>query len=780
MKTRILLTLFILALFSSCSMFDDTVMKGSGTRKRPYVIESVAQLKSIGDDYNDYWYSLANDLDLSGENWIPIEFNGYLDGNGYVISNLAITSQDNYVGLFSKVDGVIFDLNIQNVNINAPKSDYVGAFSGYGGEFYNCRLLFGNNSKIVGCEYVGGISGRCKELNGCFVESQTASNVLLGESYIGGIAGEAYEVLTDCSAKLNIKGRTHVGGIAGYTRCQIQNCLFDGSLTGEDGIGGIVGYYGGEIVSCKVNATISASNGDASGIVGYSGYSSAYIYSSYAAGTISASGVCCGLSYYANANLSYSTMTPGQSSTYYGLAYNLYGKDCATTYSTASYNNGGSNMKAGCTNITTFLQQSYSDYASYWNFNDSWSVRTSSGTVSCPKLVIESDMSSDYPGDTQPDQSEDLGPWNGTIATTFAGGNGTYIDPYIIKTGGQLLLVKSYSDKYFELAADIDLNNKNWLPFEFKGNLDGKGHTISNLYVSRIDDNQGLFSKCSGYVSNLTISKASINAGSNKNVGAFSGSGGTFTDCTVILNGTSVLVGKENVGGISGVNASIKGCSVKSSASSAVIKGTNYVGGLIGSGNSVIDDCHVSCKISGSNYVGGIAGYSSKKIQNCSYEGTLSGVDAVGGIVGYYGAEIVSCKVNATISASNGGAAGIVGNSGYSSAYIYSCYTTGTISASGVCCGLSYYANANLSYSTMTPGQSSTYYGLAYNLYGKDCATTNSTASYYTGGTNMKAGCTNITTFLQQSYSDYASYWNFSRTWKWNSSVSCPKLSWEQ
>ena len=80
----------------------------------------------------------------------------------------------------------------------------------------------------------------------------------------------------------------------------------------------------------------------------------------------------------------------------------------------------------------------------------------------------------------------------------------------------------------------------------------------------------------------------------------------------------------------------------------------------------------------------------------------------------------------------------------------------------------------------MTPGQSSTYYGLAYNLYGKDCATTYSTASYYTGGTNMKAGCTNITTFLQQSYSDYASYWNFSRTWKWNSSVSCPKLSWEQ
>ena len=780
MKVRILLTFFILVLFSSCSLLDDSAMRGTGTRNRPFVIKSVKQLKSLADegDVNDYWYSLANDLDLAGEYWEPFEFNGYLDGNGYVISNLVIASQEDYVGLFSKVDGVIFDLDIQNVTINAPYSDYVGAFSGYGGEFYNCRVLFGNNSKIIGCENVGGISGKCQVLNGCAVESLTGYDVVLGESYIGGIVGQATEVVTDCSANLNIKARRNVGGIAGYNSCPIQNCSYEGTLTGEDAVGGIVGYYyGDEIISCKVNANISASNGKAAGIVGSTSYAS--IYSSYATGTISASDKCFGLAYSANAYLSYSVMTPGKTSTYYGLAYNLYGNNCATTHSTVSSSTNGSNFKANCTDITTFLRECYSEYASYWNFNDTWSVRTSSGTVSCPKLKYESDLPSDYPQGDQPGQSENLGPWNGIIATTFAGGNGTYIDPYIIKTGGQLLLVKSYSDKYFELAADIDLNNENWLPFEFKGNLDGKGYTVSNLYVNRIDDNQGLFSKCSGFVSNLTISKVSINAGSYVNIGAISGSGGTFTNCKVVLNGTSVLVGKGYVGGISGRNASISGCSVESTVSSAVIKGTDYVGGLIGYVNSDIDDCHVSCKIAGSNYVGGVAGYSGGSIQNCSYEGTLTGEDAVGGIVGYYyGDEIISCKVNANISASNGKAAGIVGSTSYAS--IYSSYATGTISASDKCFGLAYSANAYLSYSVMTPGKTSTYYGLAYNLYGEDCATTYSTASYNNGGSNMKAGCTNITTFLQQSYSDYASYWNLSRTWKWNGNVSCPKLSWEQ
>ena len=780
MKVRILLTFFILVLFSSCSLLDDSAMRGSGTRNRPFVIKSVNQLKSLADedDGNDYWYSLANDLDLAGEYWEPFEFNGYLDGNGYVISNLVIASQEDYVGLFSKVDGVIFDLDIQNVTINAPYSDYVGAFSGYGGEFYNCRVLFGNNSKIIGCENVGGISGKCKVLNGCAVESLTGYDVVLGESYIGGIVGQATEVVTDCSANLNIKARRNVGGIAGYNSCPIQNCSYEGTLTGEDAVGGIVGYYyGDEIISCKVNANISASNGKAAGIVGSTSYAS--IYCSYATGTISASDKCFGLSYSANAYLSYSVMTPGKTSTYYGLAYNLYGKDCATTHSTVSSSTNGSNFKANCTDITTFLRECYSEYASYWNFNDTWSVRTSSGTVSCPKLKYESDLPSDYPQGDQPGQSENLGPWNGSIATSFAGGNGTYIDPYIIKTGGQLLLVKNYSDKYFELAADIDLNNENWLPFEFKGNLDGKGHTISNLYVSRIDDNQGLFSKCSGFVSNLTISKVSINAGSYVNIGAISGSGGTFTNCKVVLNGTSVLIGKGYVGGISGRGASISGCSVESTVSSAVIKGTDYVGGLIGYVNSDIDDCHVSCGIAGSNYVGGVAGYSAGSIQHCSFEGTLIAEDAVGGIVGfYYGNKILSCKVNASISASNGSAAGIAGSTSHS--YIYSSYATGTISASDKCVGLAYSANATLSYSVMTPGKTSTYYGLAYNLYGKDCATTYSTASYYNGGSNMKAGCTNITTFLQQCYSDYASYWNFSRTWKWNGNVSCPKLSWEQ
>ena len=98
--------------------------------------------------------------------------------------------------------------------------------------------------------------------------------------------------------------------------------------------------------------------------------------------------------------------------------------------------------------------------------------------------------------------------WDGNIASAFEGGSGTAADPYQITTGGQLLLIKDYYDKNFVLAANIDLDNKNWLPIpDFSGTLDGAGYTIRNLQVSRTDDGQGLFASISGnaVVKNLNI-----------------------------------------------------------------------------------------------------------------------------------------------------------------------------------------------------------------------------------------------------------------------------------
>ena len=61
-------------------------------------------------------------------------------------------------------------------------------------------------------------------------------------------------------------------------------------------------------------------------------------------------------------------------------------------------------------------------------------------------------------------------PWDGTVATGFAGGSGTAEDPYLIANGAQLAYMRSqinksnstYNNKHFCLVADIDLGGNVW------------------------------------------------------------------------------------------------------------------------------------------------------------------------------------------------------------------------------------------------------------------------------------------------------------------------------
>lgn len=476
------------------------------------------------------------------------------------------------------------------------------------------------------------------------------------------------------------------------------------------------------------------------------------------------------------------TSTGGSQVTNYGHCWNTTGTptidddktDLGTSDAILTFRSTASNLNT----YTTYYVRAYAKNAQGIAYSDVISVTT---------------------------QNVDSDKWDGNIASSFAGGSGTYVDPYIIKTGGQLLLVKNYPSSFFELGGNIDLNNRNWLPYKFKGNLDGKGYTISNLYVNRVDDNQGLFSECyEGYVSNLTINGVSINAGNNSYIGAISGKGGTIKNCKVILGGSSVLFGNQYVGGISGSCASISGCIVESELSTAVIRGTSYIGGIVGSQGYYsyvydIDNSSVKCVISGEKKIGGIVGYATGgRIQNCSYEGTITGEDEVGGLMGQTSPNyntpisVEGCKSNAVITATNGSAGGLIGHNSTCNytPYVYGCYSTGTVSATRIASGLvtSHYrdqaARVYLSYSTMT-STSSTFYGLGDYVIGEDCATVSPNASE-SSGTNIKTNCTNITTFLQECYSKYASYWNFNESWIWQGTfggspvnVNCPKLSWE-
>ena len=140
--------------------------------------------------------------------------------------------------------------------------------------------------------------------------------------------------------------------------------------------------------------------------------------------------------------------------------------------------------------------------------------------------------------------------WDGNIATAFAGGRGTENDPYQIADGAQLAYLasevnkegKTYENSYFVLTADIDLNNHDWTPIGnsfsgllfnrtdyslFAGNLDGKGHTISNISMGAESsplesDVFGLFGATGGKLSNVNLDGVTIyGTAKNDNVSGY-------------------------------------------------------------------------------------------------------------------------------------------------------------------------------------------------------------------------------------------------------------------
>ncbi len=107
-----------------------------------------------------------------------------------------------------------------------------------------------------------------------------------------------------------------------------------------------------------------------------------------------------------------------------------------------------------------------------------------------------------------------------------------------IYTDDGLFEIADNPDKTYELCADIDMENKSWLPIEiFSGKFNGNGHTISNLSISSDSNgNMGLFGEISseGKVENLNLSNVKVTSTeSSVYHGTFAGkNAGEINNCT--------------------------------------------------------------------------------------------------------------------------------------------------------------------------------------------------------------------------------------------------------
>ena len=407
--------------------------------------------------------------------------------------------------------------------------------------------------------------------------------------------------------------------------------------------------------------------------------------------------------------------------------------------------------------------------------------------------------------------TQDMGSdkWDGSTASSFAGGKGTSSNPYLIETGAQLVLMKKYSDKYFKLTQNINLDNRAWPVFDFSGSLDGDGFIISNLKITRSDDNVGLFGVLSGTVKNLTISGVNIDTNAD-NVGALAGYcdySGKVMDCTVMLNSTSSIEGGNNVGGVVGLveNGTVTGCTVKGDTTKSQIIGRGYVGGLVGQfydHQTPIEDCYVSVNVSGTEGVGGLIGVSYRlTIKRCSFVGSLEAENYVAGVIGEDSgdSDLYGCKAEVEISVSQAYAAGLMNCDSVFTEKIVGSYAVGEIACDsssaepvGGLLTSSSAVNATVdSCYSMVICNSENFNGIWGHCYDETNASwIANCASIMEERHSDTYNCTsdgdNFSEFLQVCYSDYADYWNFNKTWTWTGkvngqsrSVICPRLAWE-
>ena len=261
----------------------------------------------------------------------------------------------------------------------------------------------------------------------------------------------------------------------------------------------------------------------------------------------------------------------------------------------------------------------------------------------------------------------------------FGSGFGSESYPYIINTADQLFnFAESVNSGemdthglYFELGANIDLNNREWDPIGyqistkdpygikeepdfivFNGSFDGKNHTIRNLFID-LSGGQGEFLNIElchaglfgaigkgATIKNLTIHNANITADSF--IGTFVGYVPNSADeerTNIILDNLHVTGDLQinaitNTGGIAGRNEEA-GTTIEITNCSVDVNEGSYIK-EIGTDNR------------SANFFGGIIGvaYSNalNKIENCSVSNlAISGrIEAVGGLAGAFGTGEIS------------------------------------------------------------------------------------------------------------------------------------------
>ncbi|MEI7718902.1 MAG: GLUG motif-containing protein, partial [archaeon] len=309
-----------------------------------------------------------------------------------------------------------------------------------------------------------------------------------------------------------------------------------------------------------------------------------------------------------------------------------------------------------------------------------------------------------------------------SFVSSFSGsGSGTLANPFQITSWTQLNETRNNLTASYILVANLSSATvgysgigNSWVPIglsnKFTGNFNGSNNTISDLIINiSTSSYKGLFAYTfNANISNLGLINVNITVGAGgRGALVASSTGGSISNCFSTGNISTL---SPNVGGLIGTKV---GGSISNSYSSVNVRGSESVGGLVGSASYLspplpnIYNSYATGNVNGTGYLGGLVGSSGANIYNSyatgnvisyggdsffvgglagesygivnnSYStGNVSGDLYVGGLFGYQGE--YSTNNSYATGVVNGGeyVGGLIG--GLENSNIYNSYATGNV-----------------------------------------------------------------------------------------------------
>ena len=226
-----------------------------------YTVTSADGLMHVADLVNggktDINITLDKNIDLTGKGWTPIgtsfdnSYKGTFDGGGHTITGLAVTTNDQFVGLFGYLNraGTVKNVVMEGIQITSNH----------------------------GSSQAGGVVGFSRGT----IENCSVSGSVSGTVYVGGVVGAQWGgSITGCSSSATVKGTVDVGGVAGQTNSSatLTACYATGNVTIEIAPkkniagGGLVGMNAGSsLLACYATGNVT-STGSSTGYVHIGGF----------------------------------------------------------------------------------------------------------------------------------------------------------------------------------------------------------------------------------------------------------------------------------------------------------------------------------------------------------------------------------------------------------------------------------------------------------------------------------------------------------------------------